>query len=114
MTFKINNCEWIIKELSQEQMKAELQKRYAREIEEEPSHSGRYLGLTFEDTQTIMLDEELPNDRKRKTLLHELTHCYINMYITHENKTYCEEDICNIVANSYYIITEIVNKYFEK
>ena len=47
------------------------------------------------------------------TLIHELTHCYIDNYITHCKKQYSEEDVADIVANSYDIIHEIVNKYFE-
>lgn len=114
MKFIINGCEWRIEESSQEEMKEELNRRYKRGIDEEPSNTGRYFGLTFEDSQIILLDEELPKDRKRKTLLHELTHCYINMYMTHMDKTYCEEDVCDIVSNSYDVITELMEKYFKK
>ena len=114
MKFNINGCEWIIKEVSQEEMKKELKNRSERGIDDEPSNTGRYFGLTFEDSQIILLDEELPKDRKRKTLLHELTHRYINMYMTHMDKTYCEEDVCDIVSNSYDIITGLMKKYFKK
>ena len=113
MKFKINGCVWIIKEVTQEEIKKEMEYRYNRHIEGEVSSDGRYFGTTYHDTQTIYLDEELPIDRKKKTLLHELTHCYIGSYITHMDKTYCEEDICDIVSNSYDIINEIVEKYFK-
>lgn len=106
MKFKINNKTWYIKELSQEQMKEELKKHY-----ENPDLNGKYYGLTYADIQTIFLDKDLCSDRKRSTLLHELTHCYIDNYITHCEKQYSEEDVADIVANSYDIIHEIVEQY---
>ena len=53
----------------------------------------------------------MPADRKKATLIHELTHCYIDNYITHCDKQYTEEDVADIVANSYDIIHEIVEQY---
>lgn len=53
----------------------------------------------------------MPADRKKATLIHELTHCYIDNYITHCDKQYTEEDVADIVANSYEIIHEIVEQY---
>lgn len=114
MQFEMNGCVWKILEVSQEEIKQEMELRYKRNIEGEPSKDGRYFGTTYHDTQVIYLDKELPRDRKRKTLLHELTHCYIGDYITHMDKNYCEEDICDIVSNSHDIIHNIVEKYFEK
>ena len=114
MKFKMNDCDWTIEELSQEEIKKEMQRRYEQEIEEEPTKCGRYFGVTFSDTQVIFLDKDLPQDRKKKTLLHELTHCYIACFITHRDKTYEEEDVADIVANSHNTICEIVNRYFSK
>jgi Zn-dependent peptidase ImmA (M78 family) len=110
--FDINGCSWYIEELSQEEIKEEMEKRYKRGIEGEPSRDGRYFGTTYHDSEVIFLDKELPEDRKRKTLLHELTHCYIGSYITHMEKNYCEEDICDIVANSHDMIHKILEDYF--
>ena len=114
MNFEMNGCAWCIREVTQEEIKAEMESRYERNIEGEPSKDGRYFGTTYHDTQIIYLDKELPLDRKKKTLLHELTHCYIGNYITHMEKNYCEEDVCDIVSNSHDIIHEIVEKYFKK
>ena len=50
---------------------------------------------------------------KRKTLIHELTHCYIREYITHEEKNYSEEMVADISANSHDIIHKIVEDYFK-
>lgn len=114
MNFEMNGCAWCIKEVAQEEIKQEMESRYERNIEGEPCKDGRYFGTTYHDSQIIYLDKELPLDRKKKTLLHELTHCYIGNYITHMEKNYCEEDVCDIVSNSYNIIHEIVEKYFKK
>lgn len=108
MKFKINNKTWIIKELSQEEMKAELKKHY-----DVVESNGKYFGLTYADIQTIFLDKDLCEERKRSTLLHELGHCYILTFITHQDRNYNEEDIADIISNSHDIIRNIVDKYFE-
>lgn len=107
--FKINNKNWEIKEISQNEMREEIKKRNDRFDE-----FGKYYGITYPDTQTIYLDKDLCIDRKRTTLLHELGHCYINTYITHLDQNYNEEDVVDIVANSHDILREIVDKYFGK
>ena len=112
-SFKMNNRNWIIKELSQEEIKIIQNKRKANEEENIKSLNDRYYGITYTDIQEIYLDKDLPGDRKRATLIHELTHCYITNYITHQNKTYDEEMVADIVSNSFDIIKEIVEKYFE-
>lgn len=108
MKFKINNKTWEIKELSQKEMREEL-KKHNDCLEE----YGKYYGLTFADIQTIFLDKDLCTERKRSTLLHELGHCYILTYITHQSKNYNEEDVADIISNSHDIIRNIVDKYFK-
>ena len=112
MKFKINNREWKIIETSQESIKNMQNIRKANEEENLKSIDTRYYGITYCDIQKIYINEDLPADRKKATLIHELTHCYIDNYITHCDKQYTEEDVADIVANSYDIIHEIVNKYF--
>ena len=112
MKFKINNRTWIIEEKSQSEIKKIQNERRANEEENIKSKTPRYYGVTYCDTQEIYLDKDLPTDRKKATLIHELTHCYIDNYITHDAKEYSEEDVADIVSNSYDIIHEIVNKYF--
>lgn len=109
MRFKINNKNWEIKELPQEEMKAEIKKHC-----ETPRIEGKYFGLTYFDIQTIFLDKDLCVERKRSTLLHELGHCYIGTYITHIDKDYTEEDVVDIISNSHDIIDEIIKQYFNK
>lgn len=105
MKFKINNREWTITEVSQQAIKNMQNIRKANEDENLKSVDTRYYGITYCDTLKIYIDEDLPADRKKSTLIHELTHC---------EKQYSEEDVADIVANSYDIIHEIVDKYFEE
>lgn len=106
MKFEINNQNWIIKEISQDEMREEMKKHNDR-----PTEDGRYFGLTYSDIQTIFIDKDLCAERKRITLLHELGHCYINTYITHQDRKYNEEDVADIIANSHDIIRKIIDKY---
>lgn len=108
MKFKINNKNWNIKEISQEQMREQLKSH-----NDSVAGFGKYFGLTYFDTQTIYLDKDLCQDRKRSTLLHELGHCYIGTYITHLDRQYNEEDVVDIISNSHDIINNIINKYFK-
>ena len=107
----MNGCNWYIQEASQKQIKEELVTRYKKGMEDEPEN-GVYFGITYHDMNCILLDKDLPEDRKKKTLYHELTHCYIGSYITHCSKTYTEEDVCDILSNSHDIIHKIVKDYF--
>ena len=107
MKFKINNKNWEIRELSQQEMREELKMH-----NDVSSEFGKYFGLTYADIQTIFIDKDLCQDRKRTTLLHELGHCYIITYITHQDRTYNEEDVVDIISNSHDIIREIADKYF--
>ncbi len=114
MKFNTNNIEWEIKEISQSEIKTIQNKRRANEEENIKDINNRYYGITYNDDCIIYLDKDLKQDRKRKTLLHELTHWYIANYITHEDKTYDEEMVADIVSNSYDIITELLNRYFKE
>lgn len=107
MNFKINNREWTIAEKSQKDIKNMQNIRNANKQENLESINTRYYGITYTDIQKIYIDEALPQDRKKATF------CYINSYITHLEKRYTEEDVADIVSNSYDIIHGIVDKYFE-
>lgn len=110
MEFKINNRTWNIVEMTQEEIKAEMKKHY-----DKPDDEGKYFGLTYSDIQTIFLDKDLCQEQKRTTLIHELTHCYIESFITHmSNKEFSEEDVCDIVSYSHYIIKDVVDQYFKE
>lgn len=106
MKFKINNEEWEIKEITQEEIRKDYLSHYCK-IDD----NGRYHGVTWCDTHQIFIDKDLCIDEKKHTLLHELTHCFIYSYIKHYDKGYEEEEVCDIVANSNNIINDIYIKY---
>lgn len=113
MKFKLNNINWQIKEMNQKEIKKIINKKRANEEEIIDNTDSRYFGISYTDENIIYIDKDLPIARKKKTLLHELEHSYISEFITHENKSYTEEDVADIFSNSYDIITEIANKYFK-
>lgn len=108
MKFKINNREWEIKELSQEEIRQHMiEYKYSGKPQ-----LGKYYGQTYFDEEKIYIDKDLSKGQKRQTLLHELMHCYIGCYLFQNNKDYTEEELCNISASSHDIIHEILDKYF--
>ena len=112
MKFIINNRKWEILETSQRNIKRMQNKRRRNRKENIKSTVTRYYGITYSDIQKIYIDKDLTYDGKRTTLIHELVHCYISNYITHLEKEYFEEDVADILSNSFDIINEIVQKYF--
>lgn len=104
MIFEINKSFYTIKEVSQE----ELQKEIADE------NDGYYYGQTRFQKQIILIDKDLSVERKRKTLIHELTHVYIREYLTTRDINPDEEVLCDIHANCHDIIHEIVEDYFNR
>lgn len=114
MKFKINGIDWKIEEKSQEEIKTIINTKKAESIENVKSLDSRFFGVTYPDDLVIYLDKDLPEQRKRLTLLHELTHCYIVTFMTHCDKQYSEEDVCDIVSNSHDIVKNVIDKYFRK
>lgn len=104
MKFKMNNVEFKIKEVDQD----ELQKWH--NDEEEP---GYYYGQTHFMTQEVWLDKICSKEKKRKVLIHELTHAYIREYLSASDIELNEEILCDICANSHDIIHKIVEDYFK-
>lgn len=111
MKFKMNERTWEIKELTQEEIKQHI-KDY--KFDGEPVEFGRYYGQTYFDEQTIYIDKDLNKEQKLFTLMHELGHCYISTYITHQDKQYTEEDVVNILSNSHFIIHDIITKFYKE
>lgn len=105
MKFEMNNRTWEIKELSQEEIRKHIvDYKYDGQPQEV-----RYCGQTYFTEQTIYLDKDLHPEEKMHTLIHELAHCYIGSFITNQDdKSYSEEDVVDIVSNSYFVILEIV------
>ena len=103
MKFTMNNVEFTIKEVEQE----EMQKWLCDE------QDGYYYGQTHFMTQEVWIDKILSKEKKKKTLIHELTHCYIREYLTSRDINPDEEVLCDICANSHDIIHKIVEDYFK-
>lgn len=99
----INNTKYLIKEVEQ------------KDFINHDSHNkddGYFFGQTHFDIQEIWLCKTLSNEKKRKTLIHELTHVYIKEYLTTQEIEPNEEVLCDIHANSHDMIHSIVEKYF--
>lgn len=75
---------------------------------------GYYYGQSHFQTQEIWIDKDLPIEKKKKTLYHELTHVYIREYLTSRDINPNEEVLCDIAANSHDIIHKIVKSYFKE
>ena len=109
--YKINNLTYEIREVSQEYIRELLETYSKRNMEESPTKS-RYMGITFSDMCVIYLDEEIPTDKKRKVLMHELMHAYLDCFLTNIDN-FNQEAVCDISSNSHDIIHKIVEDYFE-
>lgn len=115
MKIELNGVEYEIKEVSQNEYKElRLKEDEDTGCNSSDTKNGIFFGASHHYTCKIYLDATLPKDRKRKTLLHELTHCYIAEYITHEDVTFDGEMVADIVANSFDIINNIIKKYFKE
>ena len=103
MKFKMNNVEYIIKEVEQKEF-------WDYQVDEQ---DGYYYGQSHFQTQEVWIDKDLSIEKKRKTLYHELTHVYIREYLTSRDISPDEEVLCDISANSHDIIHKIVEDYFK-
>lgn len=104
MKFNMNDTIWEIKEISN----AEMNILCGSDLKETFTH-----GTTLYSELVIYLNENAPD--KRKTLYHELTHCFMYMYGHNQHqKEFDNEDVCEINACSHDIIHKIVEHYFSK
>lgn len=103
MKFKMNNRNWEIVEIGHKDLLEAYRKEYG--------DAAYCFGLTIYNEQIIYLNREMHKDVKRQTLLHELMHCYVWNYVA-KGLEITEEALCDITANSHYIIHDIVKKYF--
>ena len=101
MTFYINRKKWKITEISNAEM-----------ITNVGDLEGFTHGVTEYSTLVIKLNEDAPD--KRKTLIHELTHCFMYEFGHNQHtKEFNNEDVCEICACSHDLIHEIVEDYFK-
>jgi Zn-dependent peptidase ImmA (M78 family) len=104
MKFEINGLNYEIKEVSSKVMYE------VAEINKEPGMDR--LGQHSSIEQIIYINEKLTPDMKKRTLLHELMHCYIWSYLSNL-EFYNEETLCDISANSHDVIHKIAEDYFK-
>lgn len=112
MKFKINNQAFEIIEKSQKEIRTIIDNT-AKQGLDDPLERCRYMGITCSDIGIIYLDKDLPNDKKRKVLMHELMHAYVDCFITNTN-SFNLEALCDISANSHDMIHVVVEKYFSE
>lgn len=100
-SFEMGEQEFEVRFVSQE----ELQKHIIN------ADDGYYFGQTRFLENTIYLDKNLSFVRLKKTLIHELMHCYIREYVTTSDETYSEDEMCDLIANAYGIIKDIMHDF---
>ena len=103
MRFTFNDVTYEIKEVEQKDF-------WDYQCDEQ---DGYYYGQTHFQTQEVWLDKDLSYEKKKKTLYHELMHCYIREFVTTRDIEPTEEIMCDISANSHDSIHEIVERYFK-
>lgn len=103
MRCTINGAKYLIKEVEQKDFV---------EHGEHNKDDGYFFGQTHFDIQEIWLCKSLSKEKKKKTLIHELTHVYIHEYLTTQEIQPNEETLCDIHANCHDLIHNIIEKYF--
>ena len=105
MKFKIKNYEYEIKEVD------DTEKDFFTSDNEL-----KIYGQTDYVKQLIRIYKDLPCQRKKDTLIHELTHAFHDVYLAgqHIKDKFDEEDICCFIASYGEDILKIVEDYFGK
>lgn len=102
MKFKMNDNEWEIKEISN----AEMNDMFGE--------NGYTDGVTNYTHHMIYINNDILD--KKRTLYHELMHCFLYEYGHNQNadKSFSYDDVCEVSACSHDIIHEIVEEYFKE
>ena len=104
MEFEINGMKWQVFKKSS----IEIINSYKDQMNEEINY---LFGYTDFVKHEIWINKETCFDQQCTTLAHELTHCWLfnsGMYYVENFKS---ETLCEIVANSYRFINDIVERY---
>ena len=74
----------------------------------------KYYGRTLYLEQIIKIYKDLSPIRKRETLIHELTHAFLDVYLANDclKDKFNGEDICCFMGTYSEDILRIVNEYF--
>lgn len=104
MKFILNYDEWEIKEIDSD----ELLDLYNKEYD---SDSTFCFGVTLYPKHKILINKDMCDEQKIKTLKHELTHAYIWEHGLYNAPSFTEEMVCDLVASSMSSIGEIINNW---
>ncbi len=102
MKFRMNDNEWEIKEISN----AEMNDMFGE--------NGYTDGVTNYTHHMIYINNDILD--KKRTLYHELMHCFLYEYGHNQNadKSFSYDDVCEVSACSHDMIHEIVEEYFKE
>ena len=104
MNFTVNGDKWHISEATNEQLLQSL----------DPGDTSKYIfGLTSRSQHRIYINSQICEGQKKKTLLHELMHCYLWEYGICMD-TFNEESVCDLFAGAYMLAKPIYEKYFKE
>lgn len=109
MVFEIDNDTWSIEIKDKQTMLSKLN--------EDRPEEDRYtyaFGVCIYPKHEIWINEDACKEQQIRTLRHELTHCFLWYSGCYNAPSYTEEMVCDIVANSYNFINDIINKFKEE
>lgn len=112
MKFTINNSEWEIIELNKEEF-LKTKKKLDEEMIEKSEENSFVLGFCDNVHHKIYLNKYICKDELKRTLIHELGHCWLWSYGASYNG-YSEDALCDTLSSSFEFISDILKKYFDK
>ena len=104
MKFILNYDEWQIKEIDSD----ELLDLYNKEYD---SDSTFCFGVTLYAKHKILINKDMCDEQKIKTLKHELTHAYIWEHGLYNVPSFTEEMVCDLVAACSDTIYELAKDW---
>lgn len=104
MKFILNYDEWQIKEIDSDKLLDLYNKEY-------DSDSTFCFGVTLYPKHKILINKDMCDEQKIKTLKHELTHAYIWEHGLYNAPSFTEEMVCDLVAACSDIVMEISSNY---
>lgn len=112
MKFEINNSKWEIIQL--ENKKFYDIRRKLKEQEEQAIEDENFVfGFTCYSNHKIYLNKNQCNEELKRTLIHELTHCWLWSYGA-SYSSYSEEAVCETLSASYMFMNETIKNYFKE
>lgn len=104
MKFILNSDEWELEEVDSD----ELLDLYNKEFN---SDSTFCFGVTLYPKHKILINKDMCNGQKIKTLKHELTHAYIWEHGLYNAPNFTEEMVCDLVAACSETIYELAKDW---